>query len=76
MIYAAAEELLQLMAMGVFTDNGTTVKDCWDQGVSPLRPSEAPILSVGASVRASVRADDGLRNLLWKFRCAVSVRPV
>mgnify|MGYP000694950670 FL=1 len=58
MIYAAAEELLQLMSMGVFTDNGTTVKDCWYQGVSPLRPSEAPI--------PKVKPDGKLEIFKWR----------
>jgi hypothetical protein len=45
-IYAAAEELKQLTAMGVFTREGVTVKDCWAMGTTPLRPSEVPALKV------------------------------
>ena len=48
-IYAAAEELKQLTAMGVFTRNGVTVKDCWALGTTPLRPSEVPTLKVTPS---------------------------
>jgi hypothetical protein len=46
MISAAAEELKQLVAMGVFTFNGTTVKDCWAMGTSPLQLSEVATLKV------------------------------
>jgi hypothetical protein len=38
--------MLQQISLGVFTDNGHTVKDAWDLGTSPLRPSEAPMLKV------------------------------
>ena len=48
-IYAAAEELKQLTAMGVFTREGATVKDCWALGTTPLRPSEVPTLKVTPS---------------------------
>ena len=48
-IYAAAEELKQLTAMGVFTRNGVTVKDCWALGTTPLRPSEVLTLKVTPS---------------------------
>jgi hypothetical protein len=46
MISAAAEELKQLVAMGVFTFNGTTVRDCWGMGTSPLQVSEVATLKV------------------------------
>jgi hypothetical protein len=48
-ICAAAEELKQLTAMGVFTRNGVTVKDCWALGTTPLRPSEVPALKATPS---------------------------
>ena len=46
MISAAAEELKQLVAMGVFTFNGTTVRDAWAMGTSPLQVSEVATLKV------------------------------
>jgi hypothetical protein len=45
-IHAAAAEMLAQRKLGVYTDEGVTVQDAWNIGITPLRPSEAPILKV------------------------------
>ena len=42
---AAAEKLSQHM-LGVYKDEKITVQNAFNLGITPLRPSEAPILKV------------------------------
>jgi hypothetical protein len=42
---AAAEKLAQHL-LGVYKDEGVTVRDAYDLGTTPVRPSEAPIPKV------------------------------
>jgi hypothetical protein len=45
-IDAATAEKLSQHLLGVYKDEGVTVQDAFDLGITPLRPSEAPILKV------------------------------
>jgi hypothetical protein len=45
-ISAAATEKLEQCELGVYEDEGLTVKDAWGMGLTPLRMSEAPILKI------------------------------
>jgi hypothetical protein len=45
-ISAAATEKLEQCELGVYEDEGLTVKDAWGTGLTPLRMSEAPVLKI------------------------------
>jgi hypothetical protein len=45
-IDAAAAEKLSQHLLGVYNDEEVTVQDAYDLGITPLRPSEPPILKV------------------------------
>jgi hypothetical protein len=45
-ISAAATEKLEQCELGVYENEGLTVKDAWGMDLTPLRMSEAPVLKI------------------------------
>jgi hypothetical protein len=74
-ISAAATEKLERCELGVYEDEGLTVKGAWGMDLKPLRIPEAPVLEV-PEFSPQLRAQEGRRKrALDGFRRSAASKP-